>query len=132
MKTVLFLIGSNIFMTIAWYRHLKATPDNSTPLIIVILLSWLIALPEYALQVPGNRAGKFDHGFTVTQLKVIQEVISLSVFTVYALLYFKEMPTWRTLLAFVLIVIACILVMPRGIGRKPDQVNLPITAVSEP
>src|SRR4051794_4267689 len=117
MRTILLLIGSNVFMTIAWYRHLKA-PEK--PLLYAILVSWLIALPEYALQVPGNRFGWRDYGLTVTQLKVLQEVISLSVFALYALYSFGEVPTWRTLLAFALIVGACVLVMPAGLGTaKP-------------
>ena len=80
-----------------------------------IMTCWLIALPEYALQVPANRVG-YGH-FTATQLKVIQEVISLSVFAVFAFFYLNESPTWRTALAFLLIVAAVALV--RGDGPKP-------------
>ncbi len=111
MKTVLLLIGSNVFMTVAWYGHLKF---KTSSLVVVILISWLIALPEYALQVPANRIGSDNYRFTATQLKVIQEVISLTVFAVFAFFYFKEVPTWRTLLAFALIVAAAVLVLPRG------------------
>src|SRR4051812_1335549 len=116
MKTILLLTGSNVFMTIAWYRHLK---EPEKPIVWTILLCWLIALAEYALQVPANRLGKTEYRFTVTQLKVIQEVVSLSVFAVYALVYFGEVPGWRTLLAFALIVVACFLAMPNALGEKP-------------
>lgn len=75
MWTVLLLISSNVFMTLAWYGHLRF---KGFPLWLVILVSWVIALPEYALQVPANRMG---HGqFSASQLKIIQEVISLVVF----------------------------------------------------
>lgn len=99
MKTVLLLLGSNIFMTIAWYGHLK---HKSEKLWLVILASWLIALPEYILQVPANRIG---HGlFSAPQLKIIQEVISISVFIVFCLLYLKEPIRWNIAVAFCLII----------------------------
>lgn len=101
MLTVVLLLFSNAFMTVAWYGHLRYT---NSPLIVAILVSWLIALPEYALQVPANR---FGYGqFTATQLKIIQEVVSVSVFVVFAYFYLNETPSWRTGLAFVLIVAA--------------------------
>jgi uncharacterized protein (DUF486 family) len=108
-STVLLLIASNTFMTIAWYGHLKHT---DRPLWVAILVSWLIALPEYALQVPANRYGY--QRFTATQLKVMQEAISLSVFVVFAWLYFGEVPTWRAGVAFVLITAAVALVRYDG------------------
>lgn len=99
MKTVFLLVCSNIFMTIAWYGHLHY---KTKPLLLVILVSWLIALPEYALQVPANRWG---HGtFTATQLKIMQEVISISVFTVFCMLYLKEPMRWNYLVAFAFLV----------------------------
>jgi uncharacterized protein (DUF486 family) len=79
MKTVILLSISNIFMTFAWYGHLK---QRSLPLIGAIFLSWFIALFEYIFQVPANRIGYQQ--FSVTQLKVIQEIISISVFVVFA------------------------------------------------
>ena len=85
MKTVLLLICSNIFMTIAWYGHLKY---RKAPLFKVIVLSWLIAFLEYCFQVPANRIGYRE--FTAFQLKVIQEVVTLCVFTAFAWLYFGE------------------------------------------
>ena len=98
MKTVILLILSNVFMTIAWYGHLKF---KSRPLLVVILISWLIALPEYALQVPANRLG---YGrFSAAQLKIIQEAISITVFVIFSIVYLKETPSWRAAAAFVLI-----------------------------
>lgn len=98
MATVLLLIGSNLFMTIAWYGHLKF---KSTALWKVILASWLIALFEYCLQVPANRLG---HGrFTAYQLKIIQEVITLTVFIGFALVYLHEAPRWNYMISFLLV-----------------------------
>lgn len=105
MWTVVLLLLSNTFMTIAWYGHLKYKHVSLLP---VILISWLIALPEYALQVPANRLG---HGtFTATQLKIIQEVISVAVFAIFVFIYLGETPTWRSGLAFALIITAVALV----------------------
>jgi uncharacterized protein (DUF486 family) len=101
MKTILLLVCSNIFMTIAWYGHLKF---KSAPLVLAILASWLIALPEYALQVPANR---FGYGpFSAAQLKIIQEVISISVFIVFCTLYLREPIRWNYVVSFLLIVAA--------------------------
>jgi len=101
MKTVCLLIVSNIFMTAAWYGHLK---DNNRPLIVAILLSWGIAFFEYVFQVPANRAG---YGrFTLTQLKVMQECITVVVFTLFALIVFREPVKWNTLIAYALIIAA--------------------------
>lgn len=108
MRTVALLICSNIFMTAAWYGHLKY---KTAPLLVVIGLSWLIALPEYALQVPANRYG---HGaFTAPQLKILQEVISLTVFSFFSILYLRESLRWNDLLAFALIVAAVAVAMKR-------------------
>ena len=101
MYTVLLLIASNAFMTLAWYGHLKF---KSAPLLTTIFVSWLIALPEYALQVPANRLG--DGQFTVPQLKIIQEVISVTVFVLFNLVYFGGWPKWNEWLAFGLILAA--------------------------
>ena len=106
MRTVVLLIFSNVFMTVAWYGHLKY---KAAPLLLVILLSWLLALPEYALQVPANRWG---HGtFTAPQLKIIQEVISIFVFGVFSLLYLREPLRWNDIGAFLMIIGAVVLAM---------------------
>src|SRR5262245_63133504 len=110
---VLLLVASNAFMTVAWYGHLKF---KHVALSSTLLVSWLLALPEYALQVPANRLG---HGhLTATQLKVIQEVVSLSVFAIFAFFYLGESPTWRSALAFLLIIAAVALI--RGDGPKEN------------
>jgi uncharacterized protein len=110
MSTVFLLVLSNVFMTIAWYAHLKHT---DSALWKVILISWLIALLEYCFHVPANRMGIAQ--FSVTQLKIMQEAISISVFVVFALLYFQEVPRWNHMAAFVLIIAAVALVfMPSG------------------
>jgi len=101
MWTVLLLIGSNVFMTIAWYGHLRF---KGFPLWSVILVSWLIALPEYALQVPANRIGYGQ--FSATQLKIIQEVISVSTFVIFGYFYLNETLTWKTATAFLFILAA--------------------------
>jgi len=103
MRTVLLLICSNVFMTIAWYGHLRKGFEQR-PLVLIILMSWLIALPEYALQVPANRIG--HRTFTAPQLKIIQEAISVSVFIIFSVLYLGEKPNYRDAIAFVLILLA--------------------------
>jgi len=93
--TVLLLTLSNVFMTIAWYGHLRFT---KSPLWTVIFISWGIAFFEYCLQIPANRIG---YGvFTAAQLKIIQEVITLVVFCVFSVLYLKEDLRWNTLVGF--------------------------------
>jgi len=93
--TIGLLIASNVFMTFAWYGHLKY---KAAPLFIVILVSWGIAFFEYLLQVPANRIG---HGtFSAAELKTIQEVITLSVFAVFSVLYLKEPLSWNHLIGF--------------------------------
>ncbi|MCR4613597.1 MAG: DMT family protein [Bacteroidaceae bacterium] len=110
--TVLLLIGSNIFMTLAWYGHLKlqqAGISSSWPLWGIILFSWAIALVEYSLQVPANRIGFEGNGgpYTLMELKVIQEVISLVVFCVIANLLFQgQHMHWNHVAAFVCLVLA--------------------------
>jgi uncharacterized protein len=99
MWTVILLIASNVFMTFAWYGHLKY---DKTALWKVILASWGIAFFEYCLQVPANRMGKAH--FTGYQLKLIQEVITLAVFVVFAMVYLKEPPKWNYLVSFALII----------------------------
>ncbi|MCB2020606.1 MAG: DMT family protein [Rhizobacter sp.] len=86
-QTVLLLVGSNLFMTFAWYGHLKTLSDK--PLLVAVLASWAIALFEYLLQVPANRIG-FAGGFSLAQLKITQEVITLGVFVPFAMLYMGQ------------------------------------------
>lgn len=111
--TIALLVVSNIFMTFAWYGHLKLQQmkviSDSTPLFIVILLSWGIALAEYSCQVPANRMGFVGNGgaFSLMQLKVVQEVITLVVFTLFTVVFFKGEPLhWNHLAAFVCLVLA--------------------------
>lgn len=104
MWTVVLLICSNVFMTLAWYGHLKF---KSYPLLVCILASWLIALPEYVLQVPANRLGYGQ--FKPSQLKILQEVITLGVFLIFAWFYFGEKPTLRTMGSFAMILGAVLL-----------------------
>jgi uncharacterized protein (DUF486 family) len=110
--TIILLVLSNAFMTFAWYGHLKFKEmkwSASLPLISIILISWGIALFEYTLQVPANRIGFKGYGgpFSLVQLKVIQEVITLVVFVAFSLVFFKN-ETFRTnhLIAFVFLVLA--------------------------
>ena len=101
MTTLLLLTVSNIFMTIAWYWHLKY--GMSKPLLIVIAVSWGIALIEYCFAVPANRLG-YANGLTGGQLKVIQEVVTMTIFAGFALVVLKEPLTWRYLGAFACLV----------------------------
>ncbi len=98
MATILLLIASNAFMTVAWYGHLRF---REVALWKVIAISWGIAFFEYCLQVPANRIGYGQ--FTASQLKVIQEVVSLSVFALFAVVYLKEDLRWNILVSFGLI-----------------------------
>lgn len=100
-KPILLLCASNLFMTIAWYGHLKF---KNSALWLVILVSWGIAFFEYCLQVPANRIGSTY--FTVTQLKVMQEVITLGVFAAFSAVYFKETFKWNHAVGFLCLVAA--------------------------
>ena len=95
MTTIILLTISNIFMTFAWYGHLKY---KHTPLVEVIFVSWLIAFFEYCFQVPANRIGSYE--FSTAQLKTIQEAITLTVFSVFSVLYLKEQFRWNYLAGF--------------------------------
>lgn len=110
--TILLLVLSNTFMTLAWYGHLKFKEmkwSASLSLITIILISWGIALFEYILQVPANRIGFKSYGgpFSLVELKVIQEVITLVVFVIFSLLFFKtETFRWNHFMGFVFLVLA--------------------------
>lgn len=95
---IALLIASNVFMTLAWYGHLRF---KETPLLGVILVSWGIAFVEYCFAVPANRYGSAV--YTTAQLKTMQEVITLAVFAVFSLVYLKEPITWNYLVGFALI-----------------------------
>ncbi|MDY5814311.1 MAG: DMT family protein [Bacteroides sp.] len=111
--TILLLLVSNVFMTFAWYGHLKMKQEfswfASLPLIGVIAFSWCIAFFEYIFLIPANRIGFMDNGgpFSLMQLKVIQEVVTLVVFTVFTTFFFKgESLHWNHLAAFVCLILA--------------------------
>jgi uncharacterized protein len=105
-KTILLLFASNIFMTLAWYGHLKFKFLEGKALIWVILVSWGIAFFEYCLMVPANRAGYMSGTFSGYQLKIIQEAITLIVFAVFAWIVLKEKLTWNYAVSFGLIMLA--------------------------
>ncbi len=110
--TVIMLVFSNVFMTFAWYGHLKLQEmkiSTGWPLILVILFSWGIAFFEYCLTVPANRIGFNENGgpFNLMQLKIIQEVISLTIFTVIVTFLFKGQPVqWNHIAAFICLILA--------------------------
>ncbi|MBD5310745.1 MAG: DMT family protein [Muribaculaceae bacterium] len=111
--TIVLLIISNIFMTLAWYGHLKLQEmkviTSNTPLYIVIFISWGIALLEYLFMIPANRMGYHGNGghFSLMQLKVIQEAITLTIFTVFTIFFFKnETLHWNHFAAFVCLILA--------------------------
>ena len=97
-QTIILLLLSNIFMTFAWYGHLKF---KSAPIFAVIIVSWLIAFFEYCLQVPANRIG--SKVMSAAQLKAIQEVITLIVFIAFSTYYLKQPITWHTAVGFLFI-----------------------------
>jgi uncharacterized protein (DUF486 family) len=108
MRTIILLTISNIFMTFAWYGHLKF---RSVPLWKVIMVSWGIAFFEYCFQVPANRIGSYE--FTTAQLKTIQEVITLSVFSIFSIAYLGEPLKWNYLAGFACISLAVFFVFHR-------------------
>ncbi len=105
MKTILLLIVSNVFMTIAWYGHLKF---EGIPLWKAIAVSWLIALVEYSIMVPANRIGKLE-GMSGYQLKIIQEAITIVVFCIFAVFVLKEPLKWNHFVAFIFLFFAVFL-----------------------
>ncbi len=110
--TVALLVCSNVFMTFAWYYHLGKV--KSWPLVTAIIVSWLIALPEYMLQVPANRVGHASESnpggvFTLPQLKILQEAITLVVFSVFAIVVMKERLRATDIAAFALVFMAVLI-----------------------
>lgn len=121
--TICLLVISNVFMTFAWYGHLKlqsAGISKSWPLFVVILVSWAVALFEYSFMVPANRIGYQANGgpFNLFQLKVIQEVITLTVFTIVAMFVFSgEKLHWNHIAAFLCLIAAvCFVFLPNNNG----------------
>jgi len=108
MRTIILLTISNIFMTFAWYGHLKY---KNSPLWLAIMASWMIAFVEYCFQVPANRIGHNE--FSAAQLKTIQEVITLVVFSFFSVLYLKEGLKWNYLAGFCLIILAVVLIFKK-------------------
>ena len=106
-RTIVLLVLSNLFMTFAWYAHLKNL--NKASWLVAALFSWGVALFEYLIQVPANRIG-YAGGITLPQLKVMQEIISLTVFVPFALIYMKETLSWNHLAAGVCLVLAAFFV----------------------
>lgn len=101
MLTIVLLTLSNVFMTFAWYGHLKY---KESPILIAILVSWGIAFFEYCLQVPANRLG--SQTFSTAQLKILQEVITLVVFSVFSVTFLKESLRWNYIIAFFLMILS--------------------------
>ncbi|MCX7411741.1 MAG: hypothetical protein DWH84_04225 [Planctomycetota bacterium] len=118
MLTILLLIVSNVFMTFAWYGHLKF---KESPLAIAILVSWLIAFVEYCFQVPANRWGSAQ--FSPVQLKVMQEIITLVVFSIFAVLYLDTKLGWNHAVAFLLIVAAVFFVRKDTVAGDPASLQ---------
>jgi uncharacterized protein (DUF486 family) len=110
MQTVLLLIISNIFMTYAWYGHLK--DQKNAPLWQAVLLSWLVAFLEYCFQVPANRIGHAQN-YSAAQLKIIAEATGLIIFAVFSVMYLKEELKWNYVVGFVLIVAAVFFVFKK-------------------
>ncbi len=108
MRTVVLLTVSNIFMTFAWYGHLKF---KHTALYKVVLISWLIAFVEYCFQVPANRIGHKQ--FSAAELKTIQEVITLSIFCAFSVFYLREELKWNYIVGFLMIVAASVLIFKK-------------------
>ncbi|MDZ4830510.1 MAG: DMT family protein [Phycisphaerae bacterium] len=125
--TVLLLFASNVFMTYAWYGHLKF---KTSQLWIAIIASWGIAFLEYCLQVPANRIG---YGiFTLAHLKIMQEVITLAVFLAFAWFQFKEAPRWNEAVAMALIFAAVVIAFAFREPRKPMTTSSHGAATSHP
>ena len=118
LKTIIFLIISNTFMTFAWYGHLKFKEydwGKNLGLFAIILISWGLAFFEYTFQVPANRIGFKENGgpFTLVQLKTIQEAITLIIFMAFSIIVFKQKFEWNHIVGFCLIVIAVFVIFKK-------------------
>src|SRR5687767_13267002 len=123
MLTIALLAASNVFMTFAWYGHLKA--HRASPLWIVVLVSWGIAFFEYCLQVPANRIGS-NTGWSAAQLKIAQEAITLIVFIAFAVLYLKEKVLWNHIAGFALVMAAVIVVSLPAPPKEAEGAGFPV------
>jgi uncharacterized protein (DUF486 family) len=110
LTSLALLIGSNVFMTTAWYNHLR---KGQWSMLAAILISWCVALPEYCLQVPANRLGHKDFGgpYSAPQLKIIQEAVTIGVFIVFSITVLNERPKWTDLVGFGLIFLGVVVSM---------------------
>ena len=106
MWTILLLILSNVFMTLAWYGHLRFFKGDGHSIWLIIFISWGIAFFEYVLMVPANRIGKSWYNFSTAELKTIQEIITLIVFAFFSVLFLKEKLAWNHLAGFACIAAA--------------------------
>jgi uncharacterized protein len=131
MRTVILLTISNVFMTFAWYYHLKNPALKAAPLWIVILASWGIAFFEYCFQVPGNRIGARS-GLSAAQLKIIQEAITLVVFCVFARLVLGERLTWNYYVGFGLVLAGVFFVFHFKPPGPLDQTMHPLAHATPP
>ena len=126
MWTVVLLVCSNIFMTFAWYGHLKFFPGHSHPLWLIVLFSWSIALVEYCFAVPANRIGEAG-GITTPQLKIMQKIITLLVFACFSAWFLKEHLSWNHVAAFVCMVAAAFFVFNPLAKKQPAAAQPPAT-----
>lgn len=124
---ILMLTLANVFMTFAWYAHLKDLSHK--PWIVAALVSWGIALVEYLLQVPANRIGHHEAGLNIAQLKIIQEVITLAVFAPFAIFYMRFKLDWNYLAAALCMVAAVIFIMR---SRPVDPAKMDREATTPP
>lgn len=125
MWTVILLLISNVFMTFAWYGHLKF---KNVDLWKVVLASWGIAFLEYCFQVPANRLGEQRYCFSGAQLKIIQEVITLLVFAIFSVLYLEQKFRWNYAISFVFILLAVVFVFafPEPVPAGENNPKAPV------
>lgn len=128
MWTIVLLILSNVFMTFAWYGHLKFFPGHGHPMWLIVLVSWGIALFEYCLAVPANRIGEATYGFETPQLKIIQEIITLVVFAGFSVVVLKEHLRWNHAAGFVCMVAAAAFVFNPFAKKAAADGHAPLVA----
>ncbi|MGC4032770.1 MAG: DMT family protein [Tepidisphaeraceae bacterium] len=135
MWTILLLCLSNVFMTFAWYGHLKFFPNHAQPMWVIILFSWGIALVEYCFAVPANRIGSDVHGFQTAQLKIMQEIITLLVFGAFSVIFLKEKLAWNHAAGFVCMIAAAAFIFnpfaKKSTAAEPPAVQVQTTQPAE-